>query len=80
MTGKPGRGGRPKSAQPKRAYQVKLPLAEADAFDELIRLRSIAATGAPDGLSAATVLRSLVRAAVEAEVSPPKAPRKGTKK
>ena len=51
----------------RRAYQVKLPEAEAAAFDAFVRRRSLATTGSPDELSAAAVLRSIIRAAIDAD-------------
>lgn len=64
MAGKPGHGGRPKSAVPRRAYQVKLPLHLADAFDVLVERRE--ADGAKVGAtaSAAGVLLFLIRRAL----------------
>ncbi len=64
MTGKPGRGGRPKTTDKPRAYQLRLPTDEADAFDAYVRRKSEEAAGTPDALSAAAVLRGLVRAAL----------------
>lgn len=65
----PGKPGRPKSAVLKRAYQVKLALPEADAFDAYVRRLSEESTGDAEVLSAAAVLRRLVRAAI-GEVRP----------
>jgi hypothetical protein len=64
MTGKPGRGGRPKRTEKPRPYQLRLPPDEADAFDEYVKRKSEEAAGTPDALSAAAVLRGLVRAAI----------------
>lgn len=64
MTGKPGRSGRPKNDQQTVAFQVRLPVDEAEAFKAYVQERSIAAAGTPDALSAATVLRALVRTAL----------------
>lgn len=64
MTGKPGRGGRPRKIEKPRAYQLRLPPDEADAFDAYVRRKSEEAAGTPDALSAAAVLRGLVRAAL----------------
>jgi hypothetical protein len=67
MVAKLGRPKGSKSAAPaKRAYQVKLPPDEADAFDAYVRQRSESSMGSSDMLSAAAVLRMLVRDAVAA--------------
>jgi len=68
MAAKRGRG-RPKSDEERVAYQVTVPKSEADAFDALVRRRGMKAAGNPDALSAASVLRGLMREAVEAERS-----------
>ncbi len=51
------------------AYQVRVPEAEAEAFDALVERRSLAATGMPDGISASAVLRGLMKAAVDADLA-----------
>jgi hypothetical protein len=61
------RGGRPKSAEPRKPIQVKLPLPEVEAFDALVRKRSLAATGRPDALDRASVLRTMILAELKAE-------------
>lgn len=71
MSGKVGRSGRPAKIVRPRAFQVRLPEDEAEAFDAYVRRKSEEAAGTPDALSASTVLRGLVRAALGMGVEPP---------
>jgi hypothetical protein len=64
MAGKAGRSGRPAGATEKRAYQVRLEIVEADAFDVLVQRRDAEATQAGATANASRVLRALVRKAL----------------
>jgi hypothetical protein len=61
------RGGRPRSAQPRRSIQVKLLIPEVQAFDALVKKRSFRATRTSSALTRSDVLREIVLQAIAAE-------------
>lgn len=61
MSGKPGRSGRPRKGSPKVAFQVRLEVDEAEAFQRLIAHRDADASRAGGVVTAAGLLRSIVR-------------------
>jgi hypothetical protein len=72
--------GRPRGTTRMVTLYTRLPEEEAASFEALVKRRSLAATGTEDALTTASVLRGLVKAAVEADASAPAPPVERTPK